>query len=74
MTKLQLTLTDQETDLLAAKAVLLGYDVTRYVKFLIGREAMTAMNDYPVYHLTEAMEKKVIKAIKDNNEGKSIEL
>lgn len=43
MTKLQISLTDEETQLLQEKADLLGYDVTKYAKFILAGEAVDQM-------------------------------
>ena len=37
MTKIQLTFTDKEMQSLQTKADLFGYDVSRYLKFLISK-------------------------------------
>ncbi|HBU21492.1 TPA: hypothetical protein DEB02_00950 [Candidatus Beckwithbacteria bacterium] len=43
MKKLQLSLTRQEAQLLELKGAQLGYDLTKYVKFILAREAASVM-------------------------------
>ena len=74
MNKVQLTLTQEEMNILLMKASSLGYDVTKYIKFLISKEAYSIMEHTPVYTLSRKMEKKVEKAMDEHKKGKSIEL
>ena len=39
MTKLQITLTDEETEGLRKQAEKMGYSLTKFVKFLLAKEA-----------------------------------
>lgn len=74
MTKLQITLTDQETQLLEARASLLGYDVTKYAKFVLAKEAVEQVTSVPTFVATSKMNLLLKKALKDDKRGKSIEL
>lgn len=76
MTKLQLTLTTQETDILSAKAAQLGYNLTRFVKFLIGQEAAKTIDEsnIPVFKMSKRAEKVALQAQKDYKEGKALEI
>lgn len=66
--KLQITITDQEEKLLAKQASLLGYDVTKYAKFVLTTEATRSYVEN-----TKKLERIIAKAIKDDAEGKTHE-
>lgn len=68
--KLQITLTEQEGKLLTERANLLGYDVTKYAKFMLAREAMESLS-VPTYQMTPEMINTVEKAVKDSEAGKT---
>lgn len=74
MTKLQISLTDQETQLLSMRAAVLGYDVTKYAKFVLAKEAVEQIISVPTFIATSKMNLLLKKALKDDNRGKSIEL
>lgn len=69
MTKLQITLTDQEAKLLASKAAGLGYDVTRYVKYILAREAEEALENIPIFKASSSTEKLIREAIEEDEKG-----
>lgn len=71
MNKLQITLTDQEMNLLASKAAYLGYDVTKYAKFVLAKVADETLNNVPVFKATSDMEKTIKGAIEEDNAGKT---
>jgi len=73
MTKLQISLTDQENELLALKAQGLGYDVTRYAKFVLAREAESALNIIPVLKASKTMDNLIENAIREDTAGKTQE-
>ena len=64
--KLQITITDQEEKLLAERATALGYDVTKYAKFVLGREAFEQSSR------AKELEGLVREALEDDKKGKSI--
>lgn len=74
MTKVQLTLTTQEVDLLSLKAATLGYNLTRFIKFLISREAAKVIeeNNIPVFKMSKKAERIALQAIKNHQAGKTI--
>ena len=75
MTKLQITLTAQEADLLSGKAAQLGYKLTRFVKFLIAKEAIGAMEkNTPVFLMSKKAEKIGLQVKKDYEKGKTKEI
>lgn len=73
MTKLQITLTDEETQLLSMRAAALGYDVTKYAKFVLAQDAVEQITYVPTFRATPKMEKLIKKALKDDKNGKSVE-
>lgn len=73
MTKLQITLTDEETQLLAMRAAVLGYDVTKYAKFVLAKDAIEQITSVPTFIATPRMNVLLKKALKDDNIGKSVE-
>ena len=68
--KLQITITDEEKNLLAQRASLLGYDVTKFAKYLLSHEAMKA-SETPVFEMSEELEAITLKAIADDEAGKT---
>jgi len=70
MIKLQITLTDEENQLLALRASILGYDVTKYAKFLLAREAVDSRDEVPVFTATAGMEQAIKEARKEYKSGK----
>jgi len=62
MIKLQITLTDEENQLLAMRATALGYDVTKYAKFLLAREAIDHLKEIPTFEASSSMEKAIKEA------------
>lgn len=59
MTKLQIVLTDQEASNLNLLAMGLGYNLTRYVKFLIAQKAAAVNEAIPTFKMSEKLEKRV---------------
>jgi len=76
MNKLQITLTDQENDILAGKAAQLGYSVTKYVKLLLGKTVMENIEfaDYPTFHLSEKAQEQIKQAHQEHLRGETTEL
>ncbi len=75
MTKLQLTLTNQEADLLSFKAGKLGYNLTKFIKFLIGREAASVVeDDIPVFKMSKKAERIALKALQEYQKGQAREI
>lgn len=62
MIKLQITLTDEENQLLAMRATALGYDVTKYAKFLLAKEAIDSLKEIPVFTASSSMEEAIEEA------------
>lgn len=72
MTKIQITITEQESQLLAQKATLLGYDVTKYVKFLISKEALATAHETPIFQMSDSGKKQYDQATLEHKVGKSL--
>lgn len=68
MIKIQITLTDEEANILNGKAADLGYDVTKYAKFILAKEAAEALMSIPVIKASSDMEKLIDQAIKEDLE------
>lgn len=72
--KIQLTLTPEEITALSFKGKALGYNVTKYVKFLVMKEAYSVIESIPACQLSPRQEKKTLKAIKEYKGGKAKKL
>jgi len=72
--KIQITLTPQEVASLSIKSKALGYNVTKYIKYIVTREAEEIIEEYPTYKMSAKTEKKILKAIADRKAGKTIQL
>ena len=72
MYKVQLTLTPEENQLLSIRAQQLGYNVTKYIKLLISKEAQSLVEDYPAIKLSKKAIKTIDKAMKEHVSGKSV--
>ncbi|KKW02686.1 MAG: hypothetical protein UY36_C0004G0002 [Parcubacteria group bacterium GW2011_GWA1_49_11] len=72
MTKLQITLTDED-QLLSMRAAVLGYDVTKYAKFVLAQDAIEQLATVPTFVATPKMNSSLKKALKDDSLGKSVE-
>lgn len=70
MTKLQITLTNPESQALAFLASKFGYDITRYVKYLISRTTENVICQIPTVPMSPKTEKLALKTLKKYNEGK----
>lgn len=73
MTKVQLTLTDQEAALLAGYGSQLGYNVPKTAKFFIKKAAEKILNQgiVPVYEMSETTEQKGFEALSEHQAGKT---
>jgi uncharacterized protein (DUF1778 family) len=75
MTKIQLSLTTEEADILSVRAAQLGYNITRFIKYLISNEAAkTIENDnFPTFPMSKRLEQIGLQALKDHKAGKTHE-
>ncbi|PIV08755.1 hypothetical protein COS52_01090 [Candidatus Roizmanbacteria bacterium CG03_land_8_20_14_0_80_39_12] len=72
--KVQITLTPEEVAALSIKSKALGYNVTKYIKFIVSSKAQEVVEHYPTYKMPTKMEKKVLQAIADRKVGKTVKL
>jgi len=72
MQKLQITVTTEEHKLLERRAKLLGFDVTKYAKFLLTREAFSEIGAEKCLSVQEI--KDIDKALVDYKAGKAIKV
>jgi len=70
MNKLQISLTAQEAEVFNHKAAMLGYDLTRYVKYQLSRLADTFLQELTTLKMSEKLEKEVVKSKNDYKVGK----
>jgi len=70
MTKLQITLTNPETQALSYLASRFGYDITRYVKYLISRTTEDVVSQIPTIPMSPKAEKLALKTLKEYEKGK----
>lgn len=66
--KIQITLTPQETTSLSLNP--LGYDVSRFVKFLAGQAALSLSDRVPTFKMSKKLEKLSEKALEEYRQGK----
>ena len=73
MTKVQLTLTDQEAALLAGYGSQLGYNVPKTAKFFIKKAAEQILNQgvIPVYEMSEETEQRGLEALAEHKAGRT---
>lgn len=72
MTKLQISLTNQEAAALSFGASNLGYSLTRFVKFILGQKAVEYNLEIPNFKMSKKTEKRVEEAISDYKAGKTV--
>jgi len=68
--KLQITITEKERELLAKRASLLGYSVTKFTKYLLSHEAMKEV-DVPIVQCNQETEDLINRAIIEDEAGKT---
>lgn len=69
--KIQITLTPEEVSALSFKSRSLGYNVTKYVKFIVMKEASSVVENYPIFSMSQPLEKRTIEALKLHEKGKT---
>jgi hypothetical protein len=76
MTKVQLSLTQEEAAILTGYGNQFGYSLPKTIKFVISKAAENVVmaGSMPVYELSESLEKKGIEAVKEHRAGKTIEV
>jgi len=73
MTKVQLSLTDEEAALLSGYGAQFGYNLPKIIRYIISKAAERALREktIPVYSMSEETEKKGSQALVEHNEGKT---
>jgi len=72
--KVQLTLTNEEAQILSAKASKLGYNTTKFIKFLITREAVSVIGQAEnTRMMSSELENKGLDAVEAYKAEKTIE-
>jgi len=76
MTKIQLTLTNQEISILNSYGSQFGYNLSKTVKFFISKasEEIIKSGLVPIFEMNDKTEKKGLEALKEHREGKSIKV
>jgi len=72
--KIQITLTPQEVAALSIKSKAMGYNVTKYIKFIVSKEVEQTVEDVPTFKMSKRLERITLKAIEDYKNGKAIKL
>lgn len=73
MTKVQLSLTNEEAAILSGYGEQFGYTLPKMIRYIISKAAERALREktIPVYPMSEETEKKGLKALGEHNEGKT---
>lgn len=73
MTKVQLSLTDEEAAILSGYGEQFGYNLPKIIRYIISKATEKALQEeiIPVYHMSEETEKKGLQALKEHSEGKT---
>ena len=76
MRKVQLTLTNQEAEILGIKASQLGYNLAKYIRLLLGREIIDSFEEaeVPVFKMSRRVEKATKEAIEEHRANKTTKL
>ena len=76
MTKVQLTLTDQEVQAISSIGSKYGYNLPKTLKFIVGREAARYIDDsgLPTYEMSKKNESRAIKTLREHHAGKTVKL
>ena len=74
MTKVQLSLTNEETAILSGYGEQFGYNLSKIVRYIISKAAERALQEkiVPVYQMSEKTEEKGLLALKEHAEGKTV--
>lgn len=73
MTKVQLSLTDEEAAILSGYGEKFGYNLPKVIRYIISKATEKALEEktIPVYKMSEETEKKGLQALKEYSEGKT---
>lgn len=73
MTKVQLSLTDEEAAILSGYGEQFGYNLPKVIRYIISKATEKALQEktIPVYKMSEKTEEKGLQALKEHTEGKT---
>ena len=76
MTKVQLSLTQEEAAILIGYGEQFGYSLPKTIKFMISKatESVVRSGGLPVYDLPASLEKKGLQALDEHKAGKTTEI
>lgn len=76
MRKVQLTLTNQEAEILGIRASQLGYNLAKYIRLLLGKEIVESFEEtkVPVFKMSHQAEEVTERALKEYQENNSLKL
>ncbi len=76
MTKVQLSLTDQEAAILSSYGSQFGYNLPKTIRFVIGKASENFLREgtVPIYQMSKVTEEKGLEALEEYKTGKTIEI
>lgn len=76
MTKVQLTLTDNEAEILKSYGAQFGYNLPKTIRFLISKAAEKVISERstPEFLMSDETERKGLEALKEHRAGKTIKV
>ncbi|RLC34079.1 hypothetical protein DRH14_03735 [Candidatus Shapirobacteria bacterium] len=75
MTKVQLSLTDQEANILGSYGSQFGYNLAKTIRFFISKASEEILKKtMPVYQMSQKTEEKGLKALDEYRKGKAIKV
>jgi hypothetical protein len=75
MSKIQITLTNQEANILSDYGLQFGYNLSKTARFILGKAAEEHLESKTtVYKLSDSGEAKGLKALEEDRKGKTIEV
>jgi hypothetical protein len=76
MTKVQLSLTNQEAAILTSYGSQFGYNLSKTIRFVISKasEEFLKESPIPVYQMSERAEKEGLEALNEYKKGKTTEI
>ncbi len=71
MQKVEINLTDHEADIIATYAIQLGYDIRRYIKYLVSADVMRSFerHNVPTFQMSKATERRMREALEAYQQG-----
>jgi len=74
MTKVQLSLTNQEATILSNYGSQFGYNLSKTIRFVISKASEKLLKEgiIPVYKMSKKTEEKGLKALKKHRAGKTV--